>query len=178
MAGSAPTAFIDKPSGVTGEPVGVAPTGEVRSGCAEGPTRRPQHQQESQRRILAGAAPKALIATLAALACLGYASAPASATRINECGNRGVHSDGHFGWGRGPVSGAGDFNLTTRRVSCRRARRFVNHYRGTLRSYPGVEFTGRRAESQGSRRRREPTGTPDSSVPGWRVRVRPQFDKP
>ena len=56
--------------------------------------------------------------------------APAAASRIIECGNYGWRdSTGTVGWGMSPVDGAGLFNLTTRRVSCRKARRFARRYR-------------------------------------------------
>lgn len=60
----------------------------------------------------------------------------AAASGINECGNWGVHANGRVGWGMGPIQGAGIFNVTTRRVGCRTARRFVRRYKGTDSGYP------------------------------------------
>jgi hypothetical protein len=68
-----------------------------------------------------------------------------AAARVRECGNKGVHRNGRYGWGNGPISGAGTYNLTTRHVSCRRARRFVNRYRGTDTYYPTWDCRERNA---------------------------------
>ena len=79
-------------------------------------------------------------AALAAFTCVlalfcAFAS-DASASRIRECGNWGVHKNGHFGWGMSAIQGAGIFNVTTRKVRCRKARHFVRHYRSTDSYYP------------------------------------------
>ena len=61
----------------------------------------------------------------------------AAASAIRECGNYGFLSP----WQKQPhwtfksLQGAGLFNLTTRRVGCRYARRFAQHYRGDARRY-------------------------------------------
>lgn len=60
----------------------------------------------------------------------------AAAAPVRECGNWGDHGDGRMRWGMSETFGAGIFNLTTRRVACRRARRFVRRYRGTDSYYP------------------------------------------
>jgi hypothetical protein len=69
----------------------------------------------------------ALAATVLALAAL---SSSAPAAPIRECGNYGDHYWG-WGWGYSRISGAGIYNLTTRRVRCHDARWFALHYRGT-----------------------------------------------
>ena len=47
----------------------------------------------------------------------------ASAAPIRECGDWGDTGSGRLGWTFGKIRGAGIFNLTSRRVSCRTARR-------------------------------------------------------
>ncbi len=73
-----------------------------------------------------------------AVAALGMSAAvsPASAAPVRECGNWGDHGDGSMRWGMSDISGAGIFNVTTRKVSCRKARRFVRRYRGTDTYFP------------------------------------------
>ncbi len=67
----------------------------------------------------------------AAVATIALAAAPAvGAAPIRECGNWGDHGDGRMRWGTSDIHGAGIFNVTTRGVSCRVARRFVRRYRG------------------------------------------------
>jgi hypothetical protein len=63
---------------------------------------------------------------------------PASAAPIRECGSYGLTADGDGPlWTYGEVSGASPaYNLTTRKVRCRSARRFALHYRGTDTYYP------------------------------------------
>ena len=58
--------------------------------------------------------------------------------RIQECGDYGAWGVGvgKVGWTYEGVDGAGIFNVTTRRVRCRVARRFVMNYNG-----PGREWT-------------------------------------
>jgi hypothetical protein len=89
---------------------------------------------------LTAALSRALAALLAAgvLATAGLAGAPsAQAAPIRECGNWGYHdSSGYFGWGISSISGAGIYNLTTRLVGCRTARRFARRYQGTDTYYP------------------------------------------
>lgn len=62
----------------------------------------------------------------------------ASAAPIRECGNYGYTEDGRGPlWTYEDVSGASPaYNLTTRRVACRTARRFALRYRGTDSYYP------------------------------------------
>lgn len=79
--------------------------------------------------------PGSIAAAFTALALV--AAAPASASRIIECGNYGwIPSKHRTGWTLGRIEGGGTFNVTTRRVSCRKARRFVRRYRGTDSYYP------------------------------------------
>jgi hypothetical protein len=62
--------------------------------------------------------------------------AGAAAAAITECGNWGDHGDGRMRWGYSDVRGFGIYNLTTRRVACRTARRFARRYNGTDTYYP------------------------------------------
>ncbi len=61
----------------------------------------------------------------------------ASAAPIRECGNYGDTGSGRVGWTFGEVYGAGIFNLTSRRVSCRTARRVARY------SYPTDRYVRR-----------------------------------
>ena len=63
-------------------------------------------------------------------------AAPAGAAPVRECGNYGDHGDGRTRWGMSDIRGAGLYNLTTRNVSCRTARRFAQRYKGTDSGYP------------------------------------------
>jgi len=79
--------------------------------------------------------------TAAAVACAATvalaAAAHAAAAPIKHCGNYGYReSTGRVGWGMSEVSGAGIFNVTTRKVGCKTARRFVRRYRGTDTYFP------------------------------------------
>src|SRR5689334_11212938 len=46
---------------------------------------------------------------------------------VRDCGNYGDHGDGEVYWDKSPVQGAGIFNLRTRDVGCRKARRMALH---------------------------------------------------
>lgn len=76
-----------------------------------------------------------VLVALIAVACI---TTPASASSIRECGNYGFTADGDGPlWTYQVVNGATPaYNLTTRRVSCRRARRFALRYRGTDTYFP------------------------------------------
>jgi hypothetical protein len=75
---------------------------------------------------------------LIAIVALSCVATPASASSIRECGNYGFTEDGDGPlWTYRQVAGATPaYNLTTRRVSCRRARRFALRYRGTDTYFP------------------------------------------
>jgi hypothetical protein len=60
----------------------------------------------------------------------------AAGEQIIECGSWGDHGGGNMRWGMSDIRGAGIYNLTTRRVGCRTARRFARRYRGTDSYYP------------------------------------------
>jgi hypothetical protein len=79
-----------------------------------------------------------IIAVVASAAVVAFAAGPAYASAIRECGNHGWTDDGYGpAWTYGPISGASPaYNLTTRRVSCRAARRFALRYRGTDTYFP------------------------------------------
>lgn len=69
--------------------------------------------------------PKTLAAVVAVIAAVAVPGT-ASAAPIKECGNYGwIEDEGRTGWTYGPIDGAGIFNVTTRKVRCRYARRFV-----------------------------------------------------
>ncbi len=73
-----------------------------------------------------------------ALASL-IAAVPASAAPIVECGNHGwIDARGEVGWSMdaAAISGAGTFNVTSRAIGCREARRVSLH------SYPGNGYGG------------------------------------
>lgn len=99
------------------------------------------------------------IAATAALMAVLAASAGAASGRVIECGNWGDHGDGRMRWGMSDIYGAGIYNVTTRRVSCRTARRFVRRYRGTDTYFPKwdcreinrFEFSDVRCTASGSR---------------------------
>ena len=70
-----------------------------------------------------------VIALVAAIAC----PRAAVAAPITECGNYGwIEGQGRTGWTYGRIDGAGIFNVTTRRVGCRYARRFVRSWEGQV----------------------------------------------
>ena len=69
-------------------------------------------------------------AALSAAAILGgLPSAAHAASGIRECGNFGLHSDTgtRAYWSSSPVAGAGTFNVTSRKVSCKVARDVALH---------------------------------------------------
>jgi hypothetical protein len=71
-------------------------------------------------------------AAVSAVTLLGSPAAVSAAT-IRECGNYGwITDEGTTGWTYGEVDGAGIFNVTTRKVSCRYARRFVRSWDGQV----------------------------------------------
>ncbi len=78
-------------------------------------------------------------ATIAALVLAIPATSASAAAPIRECGNYGW-PEGYEGsepiWTYEQLDGAGIFNVTTRRVACRKARRFVLRYRGTDTYFP------------------------------------------
>src|SRR4051794_28984743 len=62
-----------------------------------------------------------------ATAALALASAPSvSAAPIHACGNYGL-VNGHEQWTYGAIDGGGIFNVTSRVVHCRTARRVARH---------------------------------------------------
>jgi hypothetical protein len=66
-------------------------------------------------------------------------AAPAGAAPIRECGNHGWVDDlERVAWvmDRDRISGAGTFNVTSRKVTCKVARRV------SLKSYPGSNYRG------------------------------------
>jgi hypothetical protein len=77
-----------------------------------------------------------VLIAIVAVACI--ATTPALASSIRECGNYGFTADGDGPlWTHREVTGATPaYNLTTRRVSCRRARRFALRYHGTDTYFP------------------------------------------
>jgi hypothetical protein len=96
----------------------------------------------------------------AVAAILALTADPAYASGIRECGNYGYReATGTSGWGMSPIDGAGTYNLTTRRVTCPTARRFVLRYRGTDSHYPtwrcrevnDYEFSDVRCSASGGR---------------------------
>jgi hypothetical protein len=71
----------------------------------------------------------AAVTAIAALALPGAASA----SPIRECGNYGwIEEEEATGWTYGEIDGAGIFNVTTRGVSCRYARKFVLSWNGQV----------------------------------------------
>lgn len=70
--------------------------------------------------------------SIAAATVVGVLLLPstASAHSIRECGSHGDTGNGRIGWTYGRILGAGTFNVTSRVVSCRTARRVAR------RSYP------------------------------------------
>jgi hypothetical protein len=92
------------------------------------PTSRPAH-------TLAAMTAKTFTAAVAAAAATATVALPgaASAAAINECGNYGwIESKARAGWTYGQIDGAGIFNVTTRTVRCRYARRFVRSWDGQV----------------------------------------------
>lgn len=67
---------------------------------------------------------KRLIAPIVVLA--GVLPATAAAAPVRECGNYGYH-DGRQQWTYEPLTGAGTYNVTSRVVGCRTARRLALH---------------------------------------------------
>lgn len=75
----------------------------------------------------------------ASIACVAALPATASAAPIGECGNHGWVEDlGRVAWVMDidRISGAGTFNVTSRQVACRVARRVA------MKSYPGSNYRG------------------------------------
>jgi hypothetical protein len=84
--------------------------------------------------------PHALAVAMAALVLA--AAQPADGASIRECGNYGYTADGAGPmWTFRDIAGAGVYNLTTRRVGCRSARRYVEKWQ---REYGGgrVSYVG------------------------------------
>jgi Ni/Co efflux regulator RcnB len=79
---------------------------------------------------------KGSVAALAAALLLAGMAAPAQAARIIECGNWGATESGRSGWTYEEIVGARIYNVTTRKVGCSKARRFVRRYRGTDTYFP------------------------------------------
>jgi hypothetical protein len=63
-------------------------------------------------------------------------AAPAHGAPISDCGNYGPDERGRVGWTYDDIHGAGISNVTTRKVRCTTARRFVRRYRGTDSYFP------------------------------------------
>jgi hypothetical protein len=66
----------------------------------------------------------------AAVLAGAFAFPGAASAAVVECGNYGADDYGDVGWTYGEISGAGIFNVTTRRVGCRTARKFVLSWNG------------------------------------------------
>ena len=78
-----------------------------------------------------------IVVGVAMLGGLLHAVPADAATSVTECGSYGyIESAGRVGWTLGDISGAGIYNVTTRKVACGTARRFVRRYRGTDSYYP------------------------------------------
>jgi hypothetical protein len=73
-----------------------------------------------------------IAAAVVAVATLPF-TGTAGAAPIRECGNYGwIADEARTGWTSGPIDGAGIVNVTTRKVSCRYARRFVRSWDGQV----------------------------------------------
>jgi hypothetical protein len=81
-----------------------------------------------------------LIVVLAATAALSVSTAAAAQHPVRKCGNYGADKDGHVRWTTDKITGAGTYNVQTRRLLCTPGRRVaLNAYK----TYPGKGKTWR-----------------------------------